>query len=96
MSATDPRANGDPIAATAWLSDETPGLDGDGVTIHAELTDVDEVGVMVRWFDAGEQDILMHLPRVQAIALAGQIAAAATMSPTILPHGHGPTGPLVG
>lgn len=88
-----PLRSGDAIAATAWMG-ETGGLEGDEVTIHAELTDVDEVAVVVKWFDVYERDMLVHLPRAQAIALAGQLASAATMSPAALPHGHGPDGPV--
>ena len=84
--------SGDPIGATAWMGEGVPDLEGDEVTIHAELTDVDEVAVIVRWFDVSEHHMLVHLPRVQAIALAGQLAHAATMSPSVLPHGHGAGG----
>lgn len=37
----DPLMSGDPIAATAWMGEDVPCLEGDDVTIHAELTDVD-------------------------------------------------------
>jgi hypothetical protein len=86
-----PIMSGDPIAATAWLG-EVAELDGDEVTIHAELTDVDEVAVILRWFDVREHEVLVHMPRIQAIALAGQLAAAATWTQTALPWGHGSTG----
>jgi hypothetical protein len=89
----EPIRSSDPVSATAWLDDDTPSLEGDDVHAHAELTDVDEVGLIVR-ADTGEDVLLMHLPRVQAIALAGQLAWAATASPAALPSGHGPEGPI--
>lgn len=89
-----PIMSGDPIAATAWLGEEVPCIEGDPITIHAELTDVDEVAVIVRWFNMREHEVLVHMPRIQAIALAGQLAAAATWTQVDLPHGHGPAGSL--
>jgi hypothetical protein len=86
-----PLTSGDPIQGSAWIED-APDIEGDEVLVYAELTDVDEVAVIVR-YDGG--DVTVWMPRIQAIALAGQIAACATMSPTRLPHGHGPTGPCV-
>ena len=83
-----PIMSGDPIAATAWMGEDVADLEGDDVTIHAELTDVDEVAVIVRWFNVTEQEMLVHMPRIQAIALAGQLAAAATIPQTELPRGH--------
>jgi hypothetical protein len=87
-----PLMSGDPIAVTAWLGEDVACLEGDDVTIHAELTDVDEVAVILRWFNVEEHEVLVHMPRIQAIALAGQLAAAATWTQADLPHGHGPTG----
>jgi hypothetical protein len=87
--------SGDPIAATAWIDEDTPAIEGDDVTVHAELTDVDEVTVIVLSVGASEgrlSDVSVHLSRVQAIALAGQLASAATRSPADLPPGHGPDG----
>ena len=92
----DPLMSGDPIAATAWLDEDVPCLQGDDVTIHAELTDVDEVAVILRWFHVEEREVIVHMPRIQAIALAGQVAAAATWTQTDLPRGHGPTGAAAG
>lgn len=85
----------DPIGATAWLHEAVPSLEGDDVAIHAELSDVDEVALIVKSHDDEQEFVIVHLPRVQAIALAGQLAAAATTPQTALPRGHGPTGPLV-
>lgn len=85
---SDPLRSGDPIAVSAWLDEDTPTLEGDEVTISAELSDVDEVAVVIEWFNVAEQQILVHMPRVQAIALAGQLASAATRSPADLPKGH--------
>ncbi len=104
----DPIMSGDPIAATAWLSFEEDDelLAGDDITARAELTDVDEVAVVIQAArpkpaEADGQDevvvyaeVLVHLTRVQAIALAGQLAWAATAEPTRLPRGHGVNGPL--
>jgi hypothetical protein len=39
--------SGEPIAATAWIEESTPVLEGDDVKVHAELTDVDEVTLIV-------------------------------------------------
>lgn len=85
---SDPLRSGDPIAVSAWLDEDAPTLEGDEVTISAELSDVDEVAVVIEWFNVAEQQILVHMPRVQAIALAGQLASAATRSPADLPKGH--------
>lgn len=85
---SEPLRSGDPVGATAWLDEEAPALEGDEVMISAELSDVDEVAVVIEWFNVSEHQILVHLPRVQAIALAGQLASAATRSPADLPKGH--------
>lgn len=84
------RRAGDPIAAVCWLDEETPTLEGDAVFVSAELTDVDEVAVILRRAPSDEEpsDVSIYLPRTQAIALAGQLAAAATMPVTVLPKGH--------
>lgn len=88
----------EPIAGTAWLTDDAPSLEGDVVHVSADLTDVDEVMVKVvegRGADAeGTEVVVLHLPRVQAIALAGWIAHAATTDWSGLPSGHGAGGPL--
>lgn len=88
---TDRRNIPEPVTASAWCED-APDLEGDAVRVHAEMTDVDEVALIVR--EEGEV-ITVHLDRVHAIALAGQIAAAATADHSLLPHGHGPDGPCV-
>jgi hypothetical protein len=82
----------EPITASAWTSYDFE-LEGDDVLVHAELSDVDEVAVVVRDTDDGEV-LIVHLDRVHAIAFAGQVAAAATADQRILPTGHGPEGPL--
>lgn len=87
----EPIRSGEPITATAWLEADAPVLEGDDVTVHAELSDVDEVAIVVASQD-DRHDALIHLSRVQAIALAGQIAWAATANQSELPHGHGAGG----
>lgn len=93
----EPVRSGDPITVTAWLDEDSidaPPIEGDEVQIHAQLTDVDEVAVVIEWFNVEPREMLVHMSRVQAIALAGQIAWAATASPAALPHGHGPDGAM--
>lgn len=96
----EPLRSGDRIAATMWLGEDVPAFEGDEVLVSAELSDVDEVAFLVG--QEGEDDdgnelsphVIVHLPRVQAIALAGQLAAAATRSPAELPPGHGANGAI--
>lgn len=93
----DPRIAFDPVNATCW-SEHDYAFEGDDVKVHAELSDVDEIALVVRLpsttrADAYVEVATVHLDRVHAIALAGQLAAAATASQTLLPHGHGPEGP---
>lgn len=85
-----PIMSGDPISANAWLDDEVPAYEGDDIFVHAELTDVDEVAVVLceSADDEAPNMVTVYLPRVQAIALAGQIAWAATASQNELPKGH--------
>lgn len=87
----DPRVP-EPIAATSWTEYEYA-LEGDDVQVHAELSDVDEVALVVRDTD-GSDVVAVHLDRVHSIALAGQLAAAATADQCLLPGGHGAGGPL--
>lgn len=85
----DKRRAGEPIAAQGWVDEDTPSFEGDDVFVSAELTDVDEVAVLLA--ASNDEDavnyVSIYLPRTQAIALAGQIAAAATMPVTVLPKG---------
>jgi hypothetical protein len=86
--------SGDRISASLWLGEDVPEFEGDPVLVSAELSDVDEVAFVVGREGEDEDgnelpaDLLVHLSRVQAIALAGQLAAAATRSPADLPGGH--------
>lgn len=85
------------LPATAWLED-APNLEGDGVGITAELTDVDEVALRIALDPEGPEhadEMVVYLDRVHAIALAGLLAKAATTSQGALPKGHGADGPLV-
>jgi hypothetical protein len=91
-----PSSQSDAVSATAWLGeagsdDDLPVLEGDEVTVSAELSDVDEVSLLVRCEmndDTTAEIIAVHLDRVHAIAIAGQLAAAATAEYTDLPKGH--------
>jgi hypothetical protein len=81
------------ISTTAWTED-TPDLEGDDVEVRAELSDVDEVVLRIAYGDRDTEQVLIHVDCLHAIALAGQLAKAATEDLTTLPKGHGAGGPL--
>lgn len=86
MSDSEPRVP-ERIAASAWLGEDVPPFEGEQAGVSAELSDVDEVALVVS-DGQGSEIVLVHFDRVHAIALAGQLARAATMPPTVLRGGH--------
>lgn len=86
MTSRQPERVPEPVEATGFC-DPDVSVEGDPLHVHAELSDVDEVAVVVKTVE-GDELVAVHLDRVHAIALAGQLATAATQPPTVLPHGH--------